>query len=197
MTFYPSHPGKSAALVLLILHRGSSIRCTIYYVLVAALVIFSHVVRDPTDPEAETDVSYLRLFATTLRKSSIGTGSPHIEALQALAELILSIAEPIVHHHQQGQLQQRLKPPSIVLPEPSSRHVPYTPGQHEQPLSVSMIPTMCAGPSSAIPQNHDHSLSSAVNAAGSIFDFLFQPSENVSRHLEAKSNLFPDFSDLY
>lgn len=159
-----------------------------YYVLVAALMIFAHVVRNPIRPETEVDLSYLRSFAITLERSSIGTSSPHGEALRALAELVLSIAEPIVHSQQQEQQQQNS--PSAALPEPSSQHISCIPAGHEQPFSVSVPPTMPAGPSSAIPEDFNHGLSSAVNAAGSIFDFIFQPSQNVSPHLEGKSNIF-------
>ncbi|KAJ5623209.1 hypothetical protein N7490_011814 [Penicillium lividum] len=150
--------------------------CTMYYVLAASLMIFAHIVRDPTGPEIESDLSYLRMFATTLQRSSVN-GSSHSEALQALAELILNIAEIIVH---QRKDQQQVEPLSAGL---SSQHISYTPATHEQPPTCSIPSTMSAVPSSAIPQFADHSLSSAVNAAGGIYDFIFQSSLNPSPFL--------------
>ncbi|KAJ5706895.1 hypothetical protein N7488_006696 [Penicillium malachiteum] len=150
--------------------------CTIYYVLVASLMIFAHIVRDPTGPEIESDLSYLRMFATTLQRSCVN-GSSHTEALQTLADLILNIAETIVH---QRKDQQQVEPPSAGI---SSQHISYTRATHEQPPSCSIPSTTSAVPSSAIPQLADHSLSSAVNAAGGIYDFIFQSSLNPSPSL--------------
>jgi hypothetical protein len=93
---------------------------------------------------------------------------------------MLSIAEPIVHNQQEGQQQQQQDSSCTARPESFIQHIPYTPAEHEQPLLAPMPPSMAAGPSSAIPQDPNHGVSSAVNEAGSIFDYLFLPSQNVS-----------------
>lgn len=148
-------------------------------------MIFAHVVKNPKRPGTEVDLSYLRLFAMTLQRSSIGTSSSNGKALRALAELILDIAEPIVR-----QQQQPPPPSSTASSGLSGQQIPYTPAGHEQPFSISMPPTMSEEPSSAGPQDIDHGLSSTVDAAGSIFNFLFQPSPNVSPPFDVKSNTF-------
>ncbi|KAJ6098218.1 hypothetical protein N7499_002592 [Penicillium canescens] len=153
---------------------------TIYYVLAASLMIFANVVKNPTQPEVEVDISYLRLFAITLQRSFTGAVFPHGDTLRALAELMLSIAEPIVHHKQEDQQQQKQNLSSSALPESFSQHIPYAPAENEQPLLAPTPQNMPAGPSSAIPQDPNHGVSSTVNAAGSIFDYLFLPSQNPS-----------------
>jgi hypothetical protein len=149
-------------------------------------MIFVNVVKNPTHPEVEVDISYLRLFAITLQRSFTGAVSPHGDTLRALAELMLSIAEPIVHHQQEDPQQHQQNSSSSALPGSFSQHIPYTPAEREQPLLAPMPQTMPASPSSAIPQDPNHGVSSAVNAAGSIFDYLFLTSQDVSPHCEEK-----------
>lgn len=153
-------------------------------------MIFAHVVKNPKRSETEADLSYLRLFAMTLQTSSIGTSSSNGRALRALAELILDIAEPIVHQQQQQPPPPPLPPPSTAPSDLSGQQIPYTPAGHGQSFSISALPAMSERPSSAGLQDIEPGLSSTVSAAGSIFNFLFQPSTNVSPHIEGKRNTF-------